>query len=411
MVEVKILNGLNTIGGNFVRIEDRDQIVIFDQGIRFDLMKRYYSSYVTPNSIAELRELGVLPKPDWYEGALDIYISHMHLDHLGALSNIPSETKVFLPSLTIYNYMDERWRVSPTWLSLIPRKYYVELYESRPLKSDKNNVMALPVSHSAYPAYAFLYFGSDETILYTGDFRIDSFLSREEFHKLNISESLLEFLANNKDIKVDTLIIEGTNIGSSRSPITPNDALNIIRRVAENHTQVILTTHALDVEYSYALMKLANDLKRNFYVAATEIAKILEEMKDMPIKPKFIEEYVGYLTALEKVTLEELEEEAFILVSYSEVVDFLKDLKITKALPDAVAILSEPEPQIEEASEYDVIGNWLAKMGIQRYWVRTSGHYYPYQLKRILKTIKPRRNIKIIHTQDREFFQRILNNI
>jgi len=159
MVEIKILSGSSSIGGNFIRIEDRDETIIFDQGIRFDLMSKFYSGFITPRGVAELRNIGVLPKPEWYDGADGIYISHMHLDHLGALSNIPQETRVSLPSMAVYEDMEEKWGASPTWLSLIPRKYYVELEELQPLQTDENNIMTLPVSHSAYPAYAFIYFG------------------------------------------------------------------------------------------------------------------------------------------------------------------------------------------------------------------------------------------------------------
>ena len=410
-LEIKILNGLNSIGGNFVRVEDGDRVLIFDQGIRFDLMSQYYSGFITPKSVAELRELGVLPKPEWYGEGASIYVSHMHLDHMGALSNIPSEARVHLPSLSVYDDIEERWRDSPTWLSLVPRKYYVELEELKPLESDKNSVMAIPVSHSAYPAYSFLYFGKDETVLYTGDFRVDSFLSKDEFHKLNMGENLLDFLAENKDIRVDTLIIEGTNIGSSRLPLTPSEALNVVRRLAENHKQVIATTHALDLEYSYALMKLAAEFDRNFYVATTQTAKILEKVLELPLKPKLIEDYVGYLSSLEKIALEEIEEESFILVSYREVVDFLKDLSSAGKLTDSIAIISEPEPQVEEASEYDIIANWLSRIGIQAYRIRASGHYYPYQLKTILNTIKPRKRIEVIHTEKSSFFHRITDKI
>ncbi|MEM4311140.1 MAG: hypothetical protein QXX95_01980 [Nitrososphaerales archaeon] len=42
-METKILSGSTSIGGNFIRIEDGDQTIIFDQGIRLDLMSRYYS--------------------------------------------------------------------------------------------------------------------------------------------------------------------------------------------------------------------------------------------------------------------------------------------------------------------------------------------------------------------------------
>jgi len=142
------------IGGNFVRVEDGDRVLIFDQGVRFDVLGRYYSGYITPMGLHELREIGAVPRAEWYAGASAIYVSHMHLNHLGLLANILSKVDVFLPNLSLYEAMEEKWR-------------------------DRNGVMALPVSHSAFPAYAFLYFGSDETLLYTGDFRVEGFCPQE----------------------------------------------------------------------------------------------------------------------------------------------------------------------------------------------------------------------------------------
>ena len=123
--------------------------MVFDQGIRFDVMGNYYSGFIVPKGIAELREIGVLPKAEWYEDASNMYITHLHLDHLGALSNIPSEMKVFLPNMPIYEDMEERWKLSPSWLAMVPKKYYTKLQEIKPLETDENNVLALPVSHSA----------------------------------------------------------------------------------------------------------------------------------------------------------------------------------------------------------------------------------------------------------------------
>ena len=282
MVEVKILSGFNSIGGNFIRIEDGDRTLIFDQGFRFDILARYYSGFISPTGLAELRELGVLPQAEWYRDADAIYITHMHLDHLGALSNIPIETKVYLPSLTIYKDMEERWRTSPSWPSLIPRKYYTELEEIKPLEMDENDVTAIPVSHSAYPAYALLYHGSDKTVLYTGDFRIESFLTQEELKRLTGGLDLLTYLRENPDLKIDTLIIEGTNIGSSRVPLLPKDALEIIRRIASFHRPIIATLHRLDIEYAHALIKIAESLELECLVISPLMAKTLVKIQ----KPK-----------------------------------------------------------------------------------------------------------------------------
>ncbi|MCD6256000.1 MAG: MBL fold metallo-hydrolase [Deltaproteobacteria bacterium] len=399
MVEVKILNGSRSIGGNCVRIEDKDRVLIFDQGIRFDLMTKYYSSFIMPQSLTELRDIGIIPKPEWYEDVVSVYITHMHLDHLGVLSNIPKELTVYLPSISIYSYLEEKWSMSPTWTSLIPRKYYVEIEELNPLEADKNNVIAVPVSHSAYPSFALLYFGTDENILYTGDFRTESFLDKDEFFKLNKAQDLMSYLENNRDIKVDTLIIEGTNFGTTRLPISPSEAMSIAERLTSTSKSIIVTTHSLDLEYILAFLKIAAKYGLNCYIATTQITKLLETVPELPISPAIIEEHVTYPSHyFEKVSIDQVEPKALIFVSYRGVVDFLKDISsIQPNLSDFAAIISEPEPQVEEAYEYGVIANWFLKMGIQSYRIRVSGHYYPYQLRKILENIRPTR-ILPIHT-------------
>jgi len=411
-MKIKILNGLTSIGGNFVRIEDGDKIIIFDQGIRFDLMNRFYSSFITPRGITELRNIGVLPNPEWYEGTDGVYISHMHLDHLGALSNIPHKTKVYLPSRAVYEYVEEKWCTSPTWLSLIPRKYYIEIEELKPFQNDKNNVMAVPVSHSAFPAYALIYLGKNESVLYTGDFRIESFLEPTIFHEINRGEDLFTFLEENKDIKIDFLIIEGTNIGSDRVPITPVETTKIINKLVKDRKQVLATLHSLDVEYAYTLLSIAEEMKMQVVIASIPLAKLLERIPDLPSKPYVIEEYVDYPTPLEKTSIENVNEKTLILVSYREIIELIKDLNMTGTLSkDCLSIISEPEPQMEEGSEYHVVANWLSLMGIESYRIRASGHYYQYQLETILTKIKPRKNIKIIHTEKPELFQQMLKRI
>jgi len=412
MVKINVLAGAESIGGNFVKIEDEDRILIFDQGIRFDVMDSYYTPFITPRSIAELRSLGALPKSEWYRGVREIYISHMHLDHLGALSNIPEKTNVHLPSLTIYESFEEKWRKSPTWLSLIPRKYFINLEELKPLETDKNDVMAIPVSHSAYPSYAILYFGKDETILYTGDFRVKSFLEEEDFIKIKGGIDLFTYLRENKDLRIDTLIIEGTNIGSSRPPITPNEAAQMIRKLTSNHTPLIATLHTLDVEYAYFLAKLSAELDLKSYIASEHIASFLEKTLNRHLRPMVIEEYVSYPTFLKKSTLGDVEKQSIILVSYREVVDLLRDVASTEPtlLKEAVAVISEPEPRREEAVEYSVFANWFLRLGVQHYTIRASGHYYPYEMKSILAKIKPQKVIPI-HTENPKLFSRILDRL
>jgi ribonuclease J len=136
------------------------------------------------------------------------------------------------------------------------------------------------------------------------------------------------------------------------------------------------------------------------------------ESPSQPIKPAIIEEYVSYPTFLERITLSEAEEQSLILVSYREVVDLLRDVASTKPslLNDVVAVISEPEPEKEEAAEYSVLASWFSKVGVQHYSIRASGHYYPYELKKIVAEIRPKNAIPI-HTEKPKLFGRILNEL
>jgi len=398
MVEIKILSGLNSIGGNFIRIEDGDRTLIFDQGFRFDVMAHYYSGLISPMGLTELRDVGALPPPDWYKDADAVYITHMHLDHLGALSNIPIEARVSLPNLSFYEDMEERWRGSPSWLSLVPRRYYTEMEELKPLEVDENDVTAIPVSHSAYPSYALLYQGSDETVLYTGDFRIESYLKQEEFQKFRGGPDLLTYLGENPDIRIDTLIIEGTNIGLNRAPLLPEDTTEILRRLASSHRPIIATLHKLDFEYAYSLLKLAEDFDLECLLISPWTVKLLEGFHGLRRELKVVEEYVKIPTRLGKVNIEDIREKSIILTPYRETVDFLRELRSRDPnIGNPVAVLSEPEPEGEEHIEYGVMANWFTRLGIQHYRIRASGHYYPYQLREVVEAIKPK-EIKPIHT-------------
>ena len=185
MTKVEVKYGLKNIGGNFIKITDRDRTIVFDQGIRFGNLSKFFDRSVQPSGIMELRKLDIIPKEEWYENIDNIYISHLHLDHLGALSNIPPNIDIHIPGKSIYLGMKQKWENSPTWLSIVPENYYSTVNAVNILSEDKNRVLAIPVSHSAFPSVAYLYFGYDKTILYSGDIRINSFLTDDQFESVN----------------------------------------------------------------------------------------------------------------------------------------------------------------------------------------------------------------------------------
>ncbi len=399
MVKVEVLSGGNSIGGNFVRIEDSDTKIAFDNGMRFDLFKRFYSGFISPTGIGELRQLGIIPKEEWYSGLTDLYVSHLHMDHVGLPSNIPVELTLHVPGLEIYEHMEERWSKSPTWLSLAPRKYFVKVKEVKAGKLGEN-LEAIPVSHSAFPAYAFLYHGSDETVLYTGDFRLTSFLTEDEFESLYGAPPLLKYLEDS-GTRVDKLIVEGTNFGVGRVPLLADEGLKLMERIMSTSRLTIATSHYLDLEFLRGVVKASPG--SDVLIASKIMSEfITRDMFAGLQEPLVAEEYVKGVPDLEIASIYDFGfsgERSVILTSYYELIDLVKALKEwSPDLTNMTVILSEPEPRQEESVDYDTLLRWMDALGILTYRVRVSGHYYPFELPKLLSLVKPKEVIPI-HTQ------------
>jgi len=54
--------------------------------------------------------------------------------------------------------------------------------------------------------------------------------------------------------------------------------------------------------------------------------------------------------------------------------------------------------------EYEIVNRWLLRSGIQPYRLRVSGHYYPFEIGEIIKTLNPKRIIPV-HTENPELVQ------
>ncbi|HDJ89416.1 MAG TPA: MBL fold metallo-hydrolase, partial [Thermoprotei archaeon] len=280
MVNIKIIQGGREIGGNCIRIEDKDRILVFDQGIRFSIFRRFFTRNIEPLGIPELRELRIIPSEKVFEDIDSIYITHFHLDHLGLLQNLPVKTKIKVPSIRIFNLFEKWFRFSSSWLKYVPPRYSIQIDEVSLMKSDENNVMAIPVKHSVYPSYGYIYFGSDETIFYTGDFRLTSIL--DEQYDLKLYEStMIEYFEDNRDIRIDSLIVEGTNFGQITTPMD----IRIIRTLIKNmlDEMIIIAVHPLEFELILLMIMELKKLGKNIVIACERLAEILDEYaKQLP---------------------------------------------------------------------------------------------------------------------------------
>ena len=403
-ITLEVYGGYREIGGNCIVVKDKDRKIVFDNGIRFQVLKRYFRRRIQPLGINELRSIGAIPPLNVFEGIDALYISHFHLDHLGLLGALPLGTKVYVPSISMLETIEEWYRVSPTWLAELSHKLHVDIFELKPYQEDELGVIPILVSHSAYPSYALVYNGYDKVVFYSGDFRINGPLSPRVGTIQNIGKV---FGSGSTDVA----LVEGTNIGGIETPIGPEEFRSMLNKVLMGGGLTIISIDPLDFELLTAISELASLNGRTVVIASSRLVDVLPQW--------FSSEFST--GNLELVIAAELEKPSMVPVDYvslkqdvlkdpgsfllvQEPVGFLEMLRQMRIwgeeLPkEATAILTTPEPLEAEAEvEEEALAYWLYTLGIQVYRIRLSGHYYPHELRNILGTIKPRKLVPI-HTR------------
>lgn len=386
MPRIDVLQGYGEVGGVSIRIKDGDRAILLDQGLRFSLFKKLYRGRVQPASAHELREEGVLPPYQNLEGLDALYITHLHLDHVGLLGDLPENLVIKLPGSDFMNLFEEWYGSSPTWTSYLPPRYSAAVEEAPQGSEDKNGVLALPVYHSAYPAVAYLYFGSDATVLYTGDFRME-FLS-SAFARRLYRRTLFEYFAENPDLKVDVLIVEGTNFGRPTTPLTRGEFWTIFRRLLKG--PLLIALHHLDLDLALGVLDMLGNMGLEAVVASGKLADVLYywssrlevELKNVYVVPSLAGKG---LSVVDEVEFTGNPERFAVLADLFDLVEQVKAL----GLRGGNAILVTSEQEAEEALEENVALEWLSRYGFNTYRLRVSGHYYPYEFSEVLGALRP----------------------
>lgn len=102
MTEIRFLNGLQTIGGNIVEFSQGTSRVIMDFGVAADLTDETPASAIANGKLPNVPELFGLAEDHFEHEA--IFISHLHIDHMGALQYLTKDIPIYLsaPSFKLY---------------------------------------------------------------------------------------------------------------------------------------------------------------------------------------------------------------------------------------------------------------------------------------------------------------------
>lgn len=212
---IRFWGGLRTIGGTIVTVQYKDTKLVFDFGTTFDPGADGAAKAKGLPPIDGLYEPAMLPR----EGVLPagagteataILISHLHLDHCGAVGRTAPQIPIYLSSESAELYRDlavigeENGDVASR---LRPCAY------DRPVPIGDMHVTFMRVDHDIPGACGLLIETPNGRIAYTGDLRM---------HGLH-PEYTRSFIAAVRAWKPDVLIIEGTTLRDADT--LPDEAL------------------------------------------------------------------------------------------------------------------------------------------------------------------------------------------
>lgn len=179
MVNFQFLSGLNTIGANIIDIQSNSGRIIFDYGEIFN------------------SDLGRLPEWDHSIENTAVFISHLHIDHIGSLDKVPAEVPIYMSKDSYELY---RWLIEIEEEQAIQATVYPLAYNEVKTIGDIQ-VVFKKSDHDIEGACAIFVQTPDVKLINSGDVRLSG----------NYSENVFKWLKEGKEFKPDIFLLEGTS--------------------------------------------------------------------------------------------------------------------------------------------------------------------------------------------------------
>lgn len=386
-MDIKIYGG-NKIGGCITQISSQNTKIIFDYGNNLDNTKQIDIEGLT------------FGKPQYKA----VFISHYHIDHIGAVNNIIDEIPIYVEKTTkkLYDVMCD-FSNKPK----IKAKTFV--FEE---DIDCKDFIVTPyrVDHSAYNSSMFLIRDKNtgELALYTGDYRDNGYSG----YTLN---STLKKIG-----KIDYLITEGTNIKNNSHILKKEKSLvNEFSEICKKYNQVFVLMSASNIDRIVTILKACNKTKHIFiqdiYMAHLTSLIKKEDKTNIP-NPVTFENVMVYVPKYFKDKSQEFKDKY--LKSFIEknkrfllYKPFVMNIR-TSMLKDLEAFKFEDNILTNSCLIYSMWGGYKEKeetknfikkaqsLGIDTIEkdIHTTGHASEEVIKMVEQITKPKK-VYVIHTQ------------
>lgn len=405
-------DGIGSIGGTKITLAADNTTILFDFGFSFDPANGPWNGAIAPRpgaaglrdriTIGELPRLDGLYRPEeaqtvGLKGAGEapspnIFISHLHLDHIGALDYLDPRVPVYfspetLSLLEAVAATGEKPGVPQNAKALPPHQ---------PLQVGPFTVTFVPVDHDASGAVAMLIDTPDGTVVYSGDLRLHG--AHPE-----LTERFME-LARAKQPKV--LFLEGTRLMENEpeggwSSIATE--LNVAEKVSAHlaaYPGLALITHYNRHPERIARVAAATKAAGRRLVLSAATAFIYQQMgydlaevgiyRGANVEAKLAEPWLRKLLAEAPLVLTaadiRLAPAQYLLELGPADLPELTDLTPP---PGSCFIHSNGEPLGPFDPAWQIFLNWLERHQITLVRAGCSGHATPPDLHRIASTIAP----------------------
>lgn len=168
MTTLRFLNGLTTIGGNIVEIVKDDSRVIMDFGIAANLTDKTIDQAIADHDLPHLPDL-LLPNQATKFKHQAIFISHLHIDHMGALKYLQNH------KIPIYmsNEAKKLYEILMAEGVETPVTNLHGLTDQEVIQVGALTVQAMLSDHDTIGPMVFLIDDGDHQFLHSGDVRIN----------------------------------------------------------------------------------------------------------------------------------------------------------------------------------------------------------------------------------------------
>jgi ribonuclease J len=284
------------------------------------------------------------------------------------------------------------------------------------IKLGSVEVEPVHVDHSVPGAYGFIIHTSSGAVVYTGDFRSHG-------TKPELTE---DFIQRAKEAEPVVMVPEATNMTGAQVS-SEREVVEKVSRIVGQASGLVLADFArADVDRLNSFYQAARKNGRRLAITLRQ-AYLLNRLsrdphlevpnlkdKSMLIFRKAKKQYYRWEQKVSEIgnvvdssEIAEIQSKVILATSFYD----LGELVEINPNPGSCYILSASEPVNEEMEiDFNKLIKWLEHYGLPQYHVHVSGHIMPLQLKKALKTIKPKR-IFPVHGERSELFRKFMKDL